>query len=449
MLTLLLACSGDPADTAPAVAGDDTEVPAGSDTATGETAEPVDLSGVPEGLWLVTFSVASVGGLEVPFQLELTAGEVEGQRGWSSIVMRATDGVDAVSDVLSTVSDVPLADDDTFSMDFGTFPLPADYSPTSSEVEIAAVLSGTVGDDGFCGDLSGSVVTFEIDLAGSTFGSTAWDARAKGYDVACPGEGDDNALERLSAEDCPTVAVGTNSAFVSGAIERSFEVLLPDAYDPKQTWPLLFVFHGFSGTAQDFLTDTDIGNQAPAAGYITVATQASELGGSVAYDVVSPADNNVDITLFDDLLTCVSDQYPVDPDRIHVTGMSNGGLMTGAVIAARSAKLASAAPLSGGISLDFAKDHEAIPVLVTWGGKTDEAVDTDFHKLAGEMIEALSARDHFLVTCNHGMGHTVEAEFWPWVLRFLEDHPEGTEVTSPYEAGLPSVFPDYCSVYED
>ena len=446
MLFLFLACTGEPTDTAPAA--DDTSPATTDDTApVGETAEPVDLSGVPDGLWLVTFSIATVGNLEVPFQLELTPGEVDGSRGWSSIVMRASDG-ETVSDPLTTITDVSLADDDSFTMDFGSFFLPAAYSPTSSEIEIQAAITGSLSDDGFCGQVSGSVVTFEIDLEGSTFGGNAWDDRKEGYDVACPGEGGDDGLERLAAEDCPTVAVGSNTGFVSGEVERSFELLLPDDYDPKLSYPLLFVFHGLGGSAAEFLDSNGIGEQAPAAGFLTVAPQASKLGGSVAYDSVSPAENNVDVTFFDDLRTCVSDQLPVDPDRIHVTGMSNGGLMTGAIIASRSAQLASAAPLSGGISLDFADDHEPIPVLVTWGGKDDYGSDTDFHLLAGEMLEALSARDHFLAACNHGDGHEVNAEYWPWVLQFLNDHPEGAEDPSPYALGLPEMFPDYCSLYE-
>ena len=402
---------------------------------------------MPEGLWLVTFSIATVGGLEVPFQLELTAGEVDGTRGWSSIVMRASDG-ETVSDVLTTLSDVQLGDDDTFAMDFGSFFLPAAYSPTSSEIEIAATLTGTLSDDGFCGDVTGSVVTFEIDLEGSTFGGTSWDLRTDGYDVACPGEGDDEGLARLEAADCPTLVEGANTGFVSGEVERSFDVVLPDGYDDTQAYPLLFVFHGLGGSATEFLANNGIGDQAPAAGFITLAPQASKLGGSVVFDAVSPAQNNVDVALFDDLLTCASDQLAVDPDRIHVTGMSNGGLMTGAIIASRSAQLASAAPLSGGISLDFADDHEAIPVLVTWGGEDDYGSGTDFHVLATEMIDALASRDHFLATCDHGLGHELESEFWPWVLQFLDDHPEGAENPSPYAQGLPKVFPDYCSVYE-
>ena len=45
-------------------------------------------------------------------------------------------------------------------------------------MELQAVLHGTIQDNGLvCGDVTGAVATFSINMAGSTFGSVAWDDR--------------------------------------------------------------------------------------------------------------------------------------------------------------------------------------------------------------------------------------------------------------------------------
>lgn len=66
---------------------------------------------------------------------------------------------------------------------------------------------------------------------------------------------------------------------------------------------------------------------------------------------------------------------------------------------------------------------------------------------------ALPARDrggHFVVQCNHGLGHE-----WPddginsYLYQFFEDHPRGVK-PDPYAAGLPSTkwgdWPSHCSI---
>ena len=50
-----------------------------------------------------------------------------------------------------------------------------------------------------------------------------------------------------------------------------------------------------------------------------------------------------------------------------------------------------------------------------------------------------------MVVCDHGLGHELEPEFWPWALAFLMDHPAGVD-PEPYVDGLPEGFPSYCEI---
>ena len=168
------------------------------------------------------------------------------------------------------------------------------------------------------------------------------------------------------------------------------------------------------------------------------------VSGTAVFDPIGDPAYNHDIVFFDDLLTCISEQYSIDASRIHVTGMSLGGLFTGTLITTRSDVIASAAPFSGGIWRNKVDGSVAIPALVSWGGPEDTAQGQDFNALGQEMADILVEDGHPVFTCNHMQGHEFENDFWTWTFRFFTDHSQG--VTTPYTAGLPSEFPSYCEV---
>ncbi len=61
------------------------------------------------------------------------------------------------------------------------------------------------------------------------------------------------------------------------------------------------------------------------------------------------------------------------------------------------------------------------------------------------MMDTLTTAGNFVVDCNHGGGHALETEWWPWILQFLVDHSAGI-TPDPYANALPSGFPSYCSI---
>ena len=400
----------------------------------------------PNGDYLLGFSIAAVGGLTIPFQAEMhSLVEEDGAEVLSELDLRATDGVDAVSDTLATAVSQTYDADGGVVVDLGAFTLPGAYSPTGGDVDLELTLDiQSSSADGFCGEASGQIVTFGLDLAGSTFGATPWDARADGADTAC--EGSQVDLTPLTADQCPALTEGTNTDFPSGPSARSFQVVLPADYDPSTSYPLVFVFHGFGGDGQSML-DSGAGAWADTGEAIVVAPDGSDVGGEQGWDVFNDESSNVDILFFDDLLTCVSNTWNVDLDRVHATGMSNGGLFTGLLIGRRSAVLASAAPLSGGLLGDMADDFQPMPVQVLWGGASDQAYDVDFNAAALDLIALLRDEGSFVVQCEHDEGHTLESSFWDFTFPFLLDHPMGVS-PEPYADGLPDVYPDWCSIAE-
>lgn len=407
-------------------------------------AEPALADGMPQGLFLMGLALEPVGGLVLPFQLDLEAVETDAGTVFSRFDLRAVGEDDAVSDVLASMTDLAVDPATGFVAELPPFTLPAAYNTvTGSDVDVTAVLTGEgVSADGVCGSVSGELVTFGLDLAGSTFGTVAWDQRGDDAPAAC----DAAVIEEIPRiATCPTLTDGVNTGFPSGGQLRDFDVALPSTYDPLQSYPIVFVYHGFGGTSGDMLDGTGLRPYADAMDVILVAPQGMDLGGSTGWDTFSDPRTNLDLVLFDDLVTCASASFSVDPQRVHVTGMSNGGLETGYLIASRAGVIASAAPMSGGLGIDLVDAGYPMPALVVWGGTVDQAFDLDFNQLALDMIADLRGDGRFVLGCDHGLGHTLDPSFWPWVLQFLVDHPRDL-ASEPYVGGLPAVFPSYCVI---
>lgn len=431
-LVVLIGCSGDTDPPDDAVTPDDS----------GTTPVLGDVTGLPQGTYLVGLSIAAVGGLVVPLQLDVEAvGTDDGGTEFAKFDLRAVGTDDSVSDILVSFPGVAVTVDGGFVADLPDFVLPAAYSVTSSDVTVNATLTAeTVSDTTFCGTVAGTLPTIgDLPLDGSTFGAVQWDTRGDTVPKSC----DTGTVEELPRiEDCPALVDGANTGFPSGGLQRSFEVVLPPNYDDTTPYPLVFLFHGFGGSSGDMLASGVI----PYANdVILISPQGEDLGDTTGWDAFSDPRTNTDLVLFDDLVTCASESFAVDPERIHVTGMSNGGLMTGYLSANRADVIASIAPMSGGVGVEPVASSHKLPALVIWGGEDDFAYQQDFNVLANQMIDLFLANDQFVVGCDHGLGHTLSPDFWPWVMPFLLEHPRDL-ASEPYATELPPGFPAYCSI---
>jgi len=252
-------------------------------------------------------------------------------------------------------------------------------------------------------------------------------------------EGTDPPLE-YSEGDCPDFSEGTMS-FESAGETRSLRVELPD--DPQGA-PVLFAWHWLGGTADQIVSQFGLPRTADDEGVIVVAPDSC--CGDYEWQFTDPPEGNVDLAVFDDALACLYEQYDVDLDRIWATGMSAGGLWTSYLTMHRADILAATAPLSGGaFSNDYETPASPIPVLLTWGGPSDVYSGFSFDDANQTFSSLLQDDGHFVIECVHDLGHTVPYEAADYLMPFLTSHPRGVS-PEPYEGGLPSEFPDWCSI---
>jgi len=75
-------------------------------------------------------------------------------------------------------------------------------------------------------------------------------------------------------------------------------------------------------------------------------------------------------------------------------------------------------------------------------GPNDQVI-VDFATATKAYHDALVMEGHFVIVCDHDMGHTVPASGVASGWQFLLDHPFGV-TPEPYAKGLPKSFPSYC-----
>lgn len=268
----------------------------------------------------------------------------------------------------------------------------------------------------------------------------------------------------------PLAAMARNTNFRSGGDARQFLLIVPPNYSPTRRYPIVFGFHWLNASASSVVRDAQMESAVAQYEFIAVLPENLETNGRKAYQFDWPfveggAFATKEQGFFDDMLACVSQQFSVDPARVHVFGASAGGLWTAYLSTTTTVnRVASVLSISGGLGQetlsglwrnDFVPQQNKFPALVVWGGTTDFFI-LNFDLASKRYRDALRADRHFVAQCVHSGGHGVPpftapsdgGTRFPMFWEFFRDHPFGLPPnTSPYQGrGLPPSFPSVCSI---
>ena len=135
-------------------------------------------------------------------------------------------------------------------------------------------------------------------------------------------------------------------------LARSFNIFVPDTYDPSEPVPLLFCLHGYGSNHDVIMEYTDFNTIASSENFIVVYPQGSLLNGITHWNVGGWTVGSFvdDISFIDLIIETVSDSYSINPDRIYSTGMSNGGYMSFLLACQLSEKIAAVASVTGSMT---------------------------------------------------------------------------------------------------
>lgn len=183
----------------------------------------------------------------------------------------------------------------------------------------------------------------------------------------------------------------------SGGMTRTYQLYVPAGYDPAQPTPLVMSLHGFASNPREqerssgwddvaerenFLVVYPAGTGSPGrwnAGQQELQMEQrrgglfEQLLGARFFEVV-PVD---DVAFIRDLVAELSVQLCVDPARVYVNGMSNGGGMTNR-LACEAADVFAAAGMVAGAYTDFGGCDPSRPIpVIAFHGVKDPIVPYD------------------------------------------------------------------------
>lgn len=206
-----------------------------------------------------------------------------------------------------------------------------------------------------------------------------------------------------------------------GDASREYRLVVPKTVDLAKPAPLVVAFHGMLIDSKDLMPRyTKLNETAEKHKFLIAYPNAIGRSWGLAPDKVKN-----DLAFFDALLGKLTADYQIDPDRVFVTGMSNGGYFAHLVGKERSKTVAAVASHSGPLGLQTLLGVNAerkFPVLIIHGDK-DNILPVDW---ARENRDKYKREGHAVKYVElAGLGHqwATKSDINETIWKFFDEHP--------------------------
>lgn len=160
--------------------------------------------------------------------------------------------------------------------------------------------------------------------------------------------------------------------------ERDYRLYVPPGLDARERVPLMIVLHGGGGWGAQIEDMSRMDSQADAAGFLVAYPNGTK--GLIGYTWnggdccgVAMRKESDDVAFISALIDELVERQRVDPDRVYVTGISNGGIMAHRIGCELSTKVAGIAPIAGALMVNECRPAEPIDVIF-FHGTADQSV---------------------------------------------------------------------------
>ena len=140
--------------------------------------------------------------------------------------------------------------------------------------------------------------------------------------------------------------------------------LLHESSMPKDLYPLVIALHGGTGSPLNIEEQSLLSLTADQEGFYVCYPEGKHrtwnAGGCCGKAVKNDVD---DVNFISELIDHLITNYPIDPERVYVTGMSNGGFMSYRLACALSDKIAAIAPVAATMNFEPCNPGEAVPII--------------------------------------------------------------------------------------
>lgn len=165
---------------------------------------------------------------------------------------------------------------------------------------------------------------------------------------------------------CLIISAQTSFSFTHNGLNRNGLVYVPQQEPPAGGWPVVFVLHGFTQTAQGIMGYSGMNSVAEEENFIACYPNGVNFSWNVGFTAAATDDVNFIETLIDSL----SADWLINPRRVYACGMSNGGFMSYRLACELGNKIAAIASVTGSMTtatFNSCAPVRAVPVLEIHG----------------------------------------------------------------------------------
>jgi polyhydroxybutyrate depolymerase len=188
------------------------------------------------------------------------------------------------------------------------------------------------------------------------------------------------SLLLLAAALAATFAFGvdrTNGKLISSGQVRDYLLYVPPSYNPRTPVPLVISIHGFSDWPAHHMEMTGWNDLADKYDFLVVYPAGVDFPRRwrASGHSEEEGDAMVDVRFISDLIDRLQQDYAIDPARIFVNGMSNGGGMSYLLACTLAERIAAVGSVSGAYLYPLEDCQPARPVpLIAFHGTADPIV---------------------------------------------------------------------------
>jgi polyhydroxybutyrate depolymerase len=185
--------------------------------------------------------------------------------------------------------------------------------------------------------------------------------------AACGGGGGDGGDDPAT----PSTAQDISASLTAGNLTRTYQAHVPAKADSAAALPLVIALHGGNGSGASMRNLTSLDTVADANGFVVAYpdgySESWADGRGTTEAEVAGVD---DVAFIGALIEDIATRTPIDPRRVYVTGISNGGMMSLRVACALSSRIAAVAPVAANMPsllVPNCAPSRAVPVMFVHG----------------------------------------------------------------------------------
>ena len=158
----------------------------------------------------------------------------------------------------------------------------------------------------------------------------------------------------------------TDARIISGGVERSYQLIIPESYDGTTPLPVVFGLHSLTVDYRVVPALSGFGDMAVDYDFIGVSPSGLLGAGRVPYWNAAPATDNYDLVFIGELLDHLEATLCVDTAQVFSVGMSNGAQMSSLLACRLGDRIAAIAAIAG-VEHNEPCDGPPVPVMAFHG----------------------------------------------------------------------------------